>query len=74
MKNQKIVKNYLDALKINNQIKTLEDITKLIKSHLRTFPFVSLKILLKEDIFLDLDSVYESLVVKKRGAYCWSKY
>lgn len=71
MKNQEIVKNYLDALKIDNEIKTLEDITKLIKAHLRTLPFSSLKVLLKEEISLDLDSLYENIVVKKRGGYCF---
>jgi len=65
MKNKQIIKNYLDMLNIVYSIKTLEDITKLIKAHLRTYAFSSLKVLLKEDISLDLESIYENIVVKK---------
>lgn len=71
MKNKEIVKEYLDALDINYEIKTLEDITKLIKAHLKSFPFSSLKVLLKEEISLDLDSIYEDIVIRKRGGYCF---
>jgi N-hydroxyarylamine O-acetyltransferase len=71
MKNQEIVKKYLNVLNINNKIKTLEDITKIIKAHLKTFPFSSLKVLLKEEISLDMNSIYENIVVKKRGGYCF---
>lgn len=71
MDNKKIVSKYLDTLNINFEIKTLEDITKLIKIHLRTFSFSSLKVLLKEDISLDLSSIYENIVIGKRGGYCF---
>jgi N-hydroxyarylamine O-acetyltransferase len=57
MHNQKIVKNYLYELNINYEIKTLKDITKLIKAHLRTFSFSSLRVLLKEEISLDLNNI-----------------
>lgn len=71
MTNKEIVKNYLDVLDIDYEIKTLEDITKLIKAHLRTLAFSSLKVLLKEEISLDLESIYKNVVVQKRGAYCF---
>ena len=71
MENTKIVKEYLNELNINYEIKTLNDITKLIKAHLKSFPFSSLKVLLKEEISLDLESIYKSIVVKKRGGYCF---
>lgn len=71
MNNQEIVRNYLDALKIDNEIKTLEDITMLIKIHLGTLPFSSLKVLLKEEISLDINTVYENIVIHKRGGYCF---
>ena len=71
MENTKIVKKYLNELNINYEIKTLNDITKLIKAHLKSFPFSSLKVLLKEEISLDLESIYKSIVIKKRGGYCF---
>lgn len=71
MKNKEIVKNYLNVLNINYEIKNLEDITKLIKAHLRCFPFSSVKVLLKEEISLDLKDIYENIVLKQRGGYCF---
>ncbi len=71
MENREIVENYLNVLNIDYEIKTLEDITKLIKAHLGTLPFSSLKVLLKEEISLDLQSIYENIVVKNRGGYCF---
>ena len=71
MDKKEIVKSYLDTLNIDHQIKTLEDITKLIKAHIKTFCFSSLKVLLKEEISLELDNIYEDIVVKKIGGYCF---
>ncbi|MFA7084154.1 MAG: arylamine N-acetyltransferase [Arcobacteraceae bacterium] len=71
MSNKEIVKNYLNTLEINEKIKSLEDITKLIKAHLRTFSFSSLRVLLKEDISLELSAIYDNIVVKRRGGYCF---
>ncbi|NLC28715.1 MAG: arylamine N-acetyltransferase [Campylobacteraceae bacterium] len=71
MKNREILKNYLNALKIDHEIKTLEDIEKLIRAHLRTLSFSNSRILLKEEMSLDLNSIYENIVIKKRGGYCF---
>lgn len=71
LKNKEIVEKYLDRLGINYEIKELSDITKLIKAHLRTFAFSSLKVLLKEEISLDTNSIYENIVLKKKGGYCF---
>ena len=71
MNNHDIVNNYLADLGFDNNIKTLEDITKLIQAHLNTFAFSSLKVLLKEPISLELSDIYTSIVVQKRGGYCF---
>lgn len=71
MNTKEIVEKYLDVLNIDFEIKTLEDITKLLKAHLKTLPFSSLKVLLKEDISLELESIFKSLVINKRGGYCF---
>lgn len=71
MNNEEIINGYLKALDINNQIFNVEDITKLMKAHVKAFPFSSLKVLLKEDISLELEDIYADIVVKKRGAYCF---
>jgi len=71
MTDKEIVDNYLRTLEINDKIEDLEDITKLIKAHLNNFSFSSLKVLLKEEISLELNSIYESLVKNRRGGYCF---
>jgi len=71
MNKEQIISRYLSSLDIDNEISDIEDITKLIEAHLRTFPFSSLKVLLKEDISLELKDIYENIVVRKRGGYCY---
>ena len=70
MKKHQIIKSYLDTLGIN-EVKTIDDIQKLIKAHVSTFAFSSLKVLLEDEISLDLENIYKSLVVEKRGGYCF---
>lgn len=65
-----IINNYLKALNIT-QLNTLEDITKLIQAHTITFAFSSMKVLLADKISLNLESIYDSLVVNRRGGYCF---
>lgn len=71
MSRKEIIKNYLKALNIDFKICNLEDITKLTKAHLANLPFSNLKVLLKKDISLNLEDIYKSLVVEKRGGYCF---
>lgn len=67
---RELTQNYLNVLGIKT-VNNLEDITALIQAHEKTFAFSSLKVLLKEEISLDLESIYENVVAKKRGGYCF---
>lgn len=71
MNNKQIINGYLKALDMDNQIFDIEDIIKLMKAHVKTLPFSSLKVLLKEDISLELEDIYNNLVLKRRGGYCF---
>ena len=71
MTTKDIVNNYLQRLDFDKNIKSLQDITKLICGHAQTFAFSSMKVVLKEEISLDLEAIYESIVVQKRGGYCF---
>jgi len=66
-----IVQNYLSTLGLSEEIKTLSDINLLIQAHQKMFAFSSLKVLLKENISLELKDIYYSIVVQKRGGYCF---
>lgn len=70
MKYEQLIKNYLQILGVQ-EVKNLQDITALIQAHEQTFAFASLKVLLKEEISLNLENIYESLVEKRRGGYCF---
>lgn len=71
MDKQQVVDNYLKALNINPNIKTLDDISKLADAHLKAYPFGNPKILLGESVPIDLEGIYNNLVVKGRGGYCF---
>ena len=71
MTTKEISNNYLKSLGLNKQIKTLTDITKLIKIHVQTFAFSSMKVLLKQEINLNLDDIHNDIVLRKRGGYCF---
>ncbi|WP_298750166.1 arylamine N-acetyltransferase [uncultured Arcobacter sp.] len=66
-----IVKNYLKTLGFDKQISSLDEITHLIKAHLKTFSFSSMTVLLKDEISLDINKIYEKIVINKRGGYCF---
>jgi len=71
MKKEEIVNQYLKKLSFDKPIKNLQDITKLIQAHLATFSFSSGKVLLKNEISLELSDIYETIVIQKRGGYCF---
>jgi len=68
---KELVNNYLKTIGYFDEIVNIDDINKLMRAHVNTFAFSSLKVLLKEDISLDLEDIYESIVLKKRGGYCF---
>ncbi|QEY26907.1 arylamine N-acetyltransferase family protein [Neisseria zalophi] len=70
---QKIVDGYLKALNITDDIKTLEDVCQLAQAHLKAFCFGNAKILVGETVPIDIESVYNNLVVKRRGGYCFEQ-
>lgn len=67
---KKLIENYLEELNCK-KVENLSDIDKLIKVHIGKFCFSSAKVLLKDEISLELEDIYESLVVQKRGGYCF---
>lgn len=70
---KEMLNQYLKVLNIKEDIKTLEDINKVIKAHISVFPFSSVKVLLKEDISLDLEDIFKSIVLENRGGYCFEQ-
>ena len=52
---------------------TLEVLNAITAAHVHTIPFENLDILSGKDINIDIDSVYEKLVRRRRGGYCFEQ-
>lgn len=70
MNNNQIIEKYLYTLGVG-KVNDLKDIAKLLRAHLKLFAFCSMRVLLKEEISLDLKHIYENIVKKRRGGYCF---
>jgi len=66
-----IISNYLKKINQSADIKTLLDVEKLIKNHLSKLTFCNIPVLLGKEISLDIANIYEKMVVKKEGGYCF---
>lgn len=50
---------------------TLDTLTGILRAHMSRIPWENLDVLLGRGIQIDLDSVYDKLVVARRGGYCY---
>jgi len=50
---------------------TLETLAGILRAHITRIPWENLDVLLGRGIKLDLDSIYDKLVVARRGGYCY---
>ncbi len=72
MTKNNLVENYVAKIfSTSTPQASLETITALQQSHISKYSFNSISVLLKENIPLDFDSLYEKIVVKNRGGYCF---
>lgn len=62
---------YLAALGINEGPPTTELLAALHRAHVRAFPFANIDVLLGTHPGVTPDRVYEQLVVRRRGGYCF---
>ncbi len=54
-----------------DQIPSLQQLTTLQKLHMFEIPFENLDVIRREPIYLNLNSIYEKIVLRKRGGYCY---
>ncbi len=50
---------------------TVENLARLQRAHLFSVPYENLDILLKRPIALDAEALYEKIVTRRRGGYCF---
>jgi len=66
------IEKYLQRLGYNGSIQpTIELLRVLQKRHLLNVPFENLDIHYKVPIQLDLETIFEKVVIKKRGGFCY---
>ena len=70
MKNLEIAK-YLSRIKLDDCNSNLEGLTKLQEHHMENIPFENLDIVVGRTIALNYTHLFDKLITKKRGGYCF---
>jgi len=73
MKRSEIAQQYLKALDLHNPKLDLKFLSNLTRRHVAIFAFSSVGCRLREDLPLDLNSLYQRIVVQRRGGYCFEQ-
>lgn len=66
-----LTREYLEGMGLNAQSPSLEYLAQIVRSHLGTYAFSSIGPRLGEDLPLDLESVTDRVVRRRRGGYCF---
>ncbi|MEM9159072.1 MAG: arylamine N-acetyltransferase, partial [Verrucomicrobiota bacterium] len=62
---------YLSSLGLEKAKVSLEYVSELQRAHLRKFSFNNIGVLLGRDLNLDLDPLFDRIVTKGQGGYCF---
>ncbi len=67
------IQNYLGYLSVVQPEVSISFIKELQNFHLDTFPFSNLGVLLHEDLSLESQRLFDRVVTRKRGGYCFEQ-
>ncbi len=73
MERREMVCEYLRALNLRRREMDFEFLSDLVARHVATFPFSSVGCRLGEDLPLDFESLFQRIVIKRRGGYCFEQ-
>lgn len=66
------IQTYLSRIGLDQKPKsTLTDLHRLQDAHMRHVPFENLDVLLRRPLNLEVDALFEKIVTRKRGGYCF---
>lgn len=66
------VKDYLSRFKASPIVhQSYDELSKLQRLHMQNVPFENLDVIRREPIYLNLERIYQKVVVNKRGGYCY---
>ncbi len=73
IKRLEMVENYLNILGLKDHARDFTFLRELVSRHVATFAFSSLGVQLGDSLPLDFESIYERIVVRQRGGYCFEQ-
>ena len=73
MERRKLVRGYLQTLDLEDRELDLQFLNDVVARHVATFSFGSVGCRLGDELPLDLESLYERIVVRRRGGYCFEQ-
>lgn len=73
MQRREMVDEYLRDLGLEGRGRDLDFLNDIVARHVATFPFSSVGCRLGEDLPLDFASLFDRIVVRRRGGYCFEQ-
>lgn len=73
MKRADITDEYIRALGLERTTPDLDFLSDIMRRHVALFAFSSVGPLLGDDLPLDIESLYQRIVVQRRGGYCFEQ-
>ncbi len=68
-----MVQNYLQTLNLHGRELDFQFLSDVVTHHVATFAFSSVGCQLGDDLPLDFESLYQRIVIKRRGGYCFEQ-
>lgn len=68
-----MVQNYLEILNLHDRELDFKFLSDIVTRHISTFAFSSVGCQLGDDLLLDFKSLYQRIVIKRRGGYCFEQ-
>lgn len=66
------IEQYLDRFKASHDNKpSLQQLSELQRLHMTNIPFENLDVIRRVPIYLNLNTIYEKIVLRNRGGYCY---
>lgn len=73
MERSEMVQHYLQTLDLEDRKLDFEFLRDVVSRHLATFAFSSVGCQLGDDLPLDFESLYQRIVIGRRGGYCFEQ-
>ncbi len=73
MERRELVRGYLEALDLQDRELDRQFLNDVVARHVATFAFGSVGCRLGDELPLDFESLYQRIVVRRRGGYCFEQ-